>query len=442
MKKVVWMVFGVMLHMSSHVVLGTPTMGPATGSVMEGNSYTFTCSTTQQGQYLVYFKEGTATYCQLGSMATNEERKCGVVEGESSKFYFTIPHTYRNHSSTDWSCQAGLNKSNMAKLDVWYPPAIKSFTTSDESNRIAVNINDTVTLVCKYEGNPPADVIIRKQGRSLQTVVDDVAVSSTLTTVSCLDMATYVCQASNKFGSVSSDIQLIVRCPPTQGATQGTTTTSLEGDVTLTLSVMAYPLPTFTWFGPLGNMLDANNGSLDANLNVISRITIKGVTEDDLGVYTVIVRNNLGSRNFTIALAREDPVSGGLVTGLVIGGIAFLVIVAVSVVMINRKMRKEDDNDLDMDIMNSTAEDDTNGNMYAQVNKPRKESRGDSNLKEDSTYKQGRKTGVDEDGLLYVSVDVEDPPDSAVDIHRTKSDDDPTQYADLAFIQPDAQDIH
>ncbi|XP_046377366.2 neural cell adhesion molecule 1-like [Haliotis rufescens] len=442
MKAVVWMVFGVMLHMSSHVVLGTATIGPATGSVMEGDSYTFTCSTTQQGEYLVYFKEGTITYCQFGGMTTNEGLECGVERGEPSKYYFKIPHTYRNHSSTDWLCQAGPDQSNMAKLDVWYPPAIKSFTTNHESNKIEVNINDTVTLVCQYEGNPAADVIIKKQGRSLQTVDDDVAVRSTLTTVSCQDMATYVCQASNRFGSASSNIQLIVRCPPTQGASQGTTTTSLEGDVTLTLSVMAYPRPTFTWFGPLGNMLDANNGSLDANLNVISRITIKGVTEDDLGVYTVIVKNNLGSGNFTIALATEDPVSGGLVAGLVIGGLTILVIVAVSVVLINRKMRKEDDNDLDMDIMNSTAEDDTNGNLYAQVKKPRKESNGDSNLKEDSTNKQGLKTGVDEDGLLYVSVDVEDPPDSAVDILRTKDDDDPTQYADLAFNQPGAQDIH
>ncbi|XP_048257323.1 protein sax-3-like isoform X3 [Haliotis rufescens] len=376
-------------------------------------------------------------------MGTDRGLECGVVRGDPSKFYFKIPVTYRNHSSTHWSCQARADKSNMASLDVWYPPAINSLTANAVANRNVVNVNDTVSLVCRYEGNPPADVIIRKQSRSLQTVVGDVAVRSTLTTVSCHDMATYVCQASNRFGSASSTIRLLVRCPPTQGASQGTTTTSLEGDVTLTLTVMAYPRPTFTWFGPLGNLLDANNGSLDANLNVISRITIKDVTDDDLGVYTVIVKNDLGSGNFTVALATEDPVSGGLVAGIVLGGIAILVIVAVSVVLINRKMRKEDDNNLDMDIMNSTAEDDTNGNLYVQVNIPRQKNHGGSNLKEDPTYKQGRKTGVDEDGLLYVSVDVEDPPDSAVDIHETKDDDDdPTQYADLAFNQPGAQDIH
>ncbi|XP_048257324.1 netrin receptor unc-40-like isoform X4 [Haliotis rufescens] len=261
-------------------------------------------------------------------MGTDRGLECGVVRGDPSKFYFKIPVTYRNHSSTHWSCQARADKSNMASLDVWYPPAINSLTANAVANRNVVNVNDTVSLVCRYEGNPPADVIIRKQSRSLQTVVGDVAVRSTLTTVSCHDMATYVCQASNRFGSASSTIRLLVRCPPTQGASQGTTTTSLEGDVTLTLTVMAYPRPTFTWFGPLGNLLDANNGSLDANLNVISRITIKDVTDDDLGVYTVIVKNDLGSGNFTVALATEDPVSGGLVAGIVLGGIAILVIVA------------------------------------------------------------------------------------------------------------------
>ncbi|XP_067667943.1 tyrosine-protein kinase-like otk [Haliotis asinina] len=446
MEASVWTVtlYVVVQSLSSHVAVGTLKMTPTEGQVTEGKSYTFTCTRQPpiSSARLVIFKEGAATFCQLepgpGRMAGVMGRECGAVAGQSSKFYFTLPRTYRNHSSTDWTCQAGGQISNRARLDVWYPPAVTQFTANDISNVSVVNINDTVTLHCRYEGQPPADVFIRKQSRSLQTVVDDVAVRSTLKTVSCHDMATYVCQASNRLGFAKSHIELFVRCPPSQGATQGRTTTSLEGDVTLTLTVMAYPAPTFTWFHPLGNIVDVNNGSLNADLSIISRITIKSVTADDLGVYKVTVKNDLGSNNFTVLLTRKEPVSGGLVTGLVIGGILLLAIIVVSVVLINRHSR-DNDNDLEMDMVDSLDEDDANKNLYAEVNKKRKEVSGDSSPREDPSHENGRKTGVDEDGLLYVCVDVENRPDSDGVIHRT---DDATQYADLTINQTGTRDTH
>ena len=81
------------------------------------------------------------------------------------------------------------------------------------------------------------------------------------------------------------------------------------GDVTMEISVIANPPPTFTWY----KLTDGNRGKLgsdtstNTNVSAVGKYTVTNVQQKDMGTYQVVVSNgkprpNLVA-NFTLKVA-------------------------------------------------------------------------------------------------------------------------------------------
>ena len=65
-------------------------------------------------------------------------------------------------------------------------------------------------------------------------------------------------------------------------------------DVTLTLSVIADPAPTFTWYRPSGGTkisLTPGESSSTTDVSAVGHLTLTNVQKEDFGTYRVVVSN-------------------------------------------------------------------------------------------------------------------------------------------------------
>ncbi|XP_055958684.1 tyrosine-protein kinase-like otk [Patella vulgata] len=165
----------------------------------------------------------------------------------------------------------------------------------------------TVTFVCSVYSLPSSVISWSRsqQGEQLYS-----GTQYTIPKASCQHTDNYTCTASNKIGQpVSKTIPIYVRCVPVLDPNQVTKTTisiGLGETGVLSIHVLAYPLPVYTWYYQLQPITDFRIRQKDDGLS--STLTIQDVTEDDDGKYIVYVNNSIGTRStlFNLVVTSRD----------------------------------------------------------------------------------------------------------------------------------------
>ncbi|XP_050416151.1 tyrosine-protein kinase-like otk [Patella vulgata] len=215
-----------------------------------------------------------------------------------------------------------------------------------------VGEDSTVTFTCSVDGRPSSVISWSRsqQGEQLYS-----GSQYTISKVSRQHTDNYTCTASNNIGQpVSKTIPLHVTCVPVLDPNQETKTTISVGrgeTGVLSIHVLAYPLPVYTWYyqpqdGSKQPITDFRSSQEDNGLS--STLTIQDVTEDDGGKYIVYVNNSLGTRStvFNLAVTSQDEgctcsnhfcndvVSRDLGVGIAIGLGICLVVLGITAVLL------------------------------------------------------------------------------------------------------------
>ncbi|XP_050417257.1 tyrosine-protein kinase-like otk isoform X2 [Patella vulgata] len=200
-----------------------------------------------------------------------------------------------------------------------------------------VDKDSTVTFICSVDSLPSSEIAWSRsqQGEQLYSGSQYI-----IPKASCQHTDNYTCTASNNIGqSVSKTIPIFVRCVPVLDPNQETKTTiSVPHGETgvLSIHVLAYPLPVYTWYyqpqdGSEKLVTDFRTTQLDDGLS--STLTIQDVTENDGRKYIVYVNNSYGTRStvFNLVVSSQDTDVNGcnnmLGLGIAIGlGISVLMV--------------------------------------------------------------------------------------------------------------------
>ncbi|XP_046566222.1 tyrosine-protein phosphatase Lar-like [Haliotis rubra] len=170
----------------------------------------------------------------------------------------------------------------------------------------SVKEHDNVTLQCHINSNPASDIEIRNSTSSIGSGTSAKILKASIDDVGCLHTGPYTCSARNKLGQAEEQsISLQVKCAP---RSYGSTTdgyefrSGLSGNVTLNLTVLAFPEPTFTWRRTRnGRPLD-NSAVITDGVRVTGSVTIFDVKDEDFRKYTVEVTNTEGNISKTVML--------------------------------------------------------------------------------------------------------------------------------------------
>ncbi|XP_071095565.1 hemicentin-2-like isoform X4 [Haliotis cracherodii] len=195
------------------------------------------------------------------------------------------------------------NKSSTSdiRLDVQHAPEILSFRVT--SGDRTVTEHDNVTLLCHISSYPASTIEIRNRTSSIGTGTSIKTLGASIEDVGCLHTGTYTCSAKNVFGqAVEQNKSLQVKCAPKLYGSTPVFRSSLNRTVTLNLTVIAFPKPTFTWRKiQNGRPLNCTKGATEG-VRVTGSVTISDVKENDFRNYTVEVSNSEGSVNLNVML--------------------------------------------------------------------------------------------------------------------------------------------
>ncbi|XP_041373781.1 contactin-2-like [Gigantopelta aegis] len=133
----------------------------------------------------------------------------------------------------------------------------------------------------------------------------------------CLDTGHYTCEAGNNIkSSVSESVQLVVKCSPRldhRVPFKDRFGTAVGDDVTLSISVIANPTPTFTWYrlSDGKKMILTSGSSTTTDVSAVSNRTLINVQQRDFGIYQVVVSNRSPQADLVvnITLVEEGPPS-------------------------------------------------------------------------------------------------------------------------------------
>ncbi|XP_041372804.1 twitchin-like [Gigantopelta aegis] len=149
--------------------------------------------------------------------------------------------------------------------------------------------------------NPGPDIKLLNNSQTLCEVTNSKQSEYTWNEAGCLDTGYYTCEAGNNIKSaVSESVQLVVRCSPRldhRVPFQKQFAAAVGGDVTLKISVIANPTPTFTWY----KLTDGNKNRLGSgdssttDVSSVGKLTLTNVQQGNIGTYQVVVSN--GAKN-------------------------------------------------------------------------------------------------------------------------------------------------
>ncbi|XP_041372445.1 kin of IRRE-like protein 1 [Gigantopelta aegis] len=170
---------------------------------------------------------------------------------------------------------------------------------------------------CNVTSNPGSHIKLLNNSQILRDVTNSKQAEYTWNQAGCLDTGPYTCEARNSIvPSVRQSVQLSVRCSPRRDHRvpfKDRFVTAVGGDVTLTISVIANPTPTFTWYrlsdGTKMNLTSEN--STTADVSATGSLALKNVQQKDFGIYQVVVSNGDKNRDFLakFPLIEEGPTS-------------------------------------------------------------------------------------------------------------------------------------
>ncbi|XP_050415370.1 opioid-binding protein/cell adhesion molecule isoform X1 [Patella vulgata] len=230
--------------------------------------------------------------------------------------------------------------SKQLTVIVHYPPSISSLI-SDATNNM-IDDDSGITFTCAVDSFPSSNISWSRSQQGRQLFFGR---QYAIPKVSCQHTDNYTCTARNDISKpVSRTIPLYVRCRPVLDPNKDTKTSiSVSRGETgvLSIHVLAYPLPVFTWYyqqqdGSERLIIDFRSQQIDDGLS--STLTIQDVTFDDGRKYIVYVNNSLGSRSivFNMAvLSNDDDNNNNLLgIGIAIGLGIILFIIAIIIVLL------------------------------------------------------------------------------------------------------------
>ncbi|XP_071094638.1 protein turtle-like [Haliotis cracherodii] len=223
---------------------------------------------------------------------------------------------YRSKTGS-YRCQPsnthGSTDSVTVSVDVQYPANVNMFTANSLSGTLTVNESDTVTLRCQIDSNPRPVIKLLNGTEELTRADNSLTAEYRLESADCRQRGNYSCTATNNIGTpVSQSLELLVKCSPRLDETvspQLKYASRLGGNVNVSVSVLAYPLPTFTWSRTTSTSQDLTGSSSPvSDISVTSRLHLTNLQQQDFGDYSLTVDNGVGgSVAYTLGIVSEGP---------------------------------------------------------------------------------------------------------------------------------------
>ncbi|XP_046555516.1 protein turtle homolog B-like isoform X2 [Haliotis rubra] len=229
-----------------------------------------------------------------------------VLQGQAdrSKTGFYRCQPYNTHGSSD---------SVTVSVDVQYPADISMFTANSHSGSVTVNESDTVTFRCQIDSNPRSVIRLLNGTGELTRADNSLTAAYRLESADCRQRGNYTCTASNNVGApVTQTVVLLVKSSPRLDdsvSQQLKFAATLGGDVTVSVSVLANPFPTFTWSRSISTSQDLTGSSSPvSDISATARLHLTNLQRQDFGDYSLSVDNGVGgSVTYTISVVAEGP---------------------------------------------------------------------------------------------------------------------------------------
>ncbi|XP_067651727.1 nephrin-like [Haliotis asinina] len=215
----------------------------------------------------------------------------------------------------DYTCTASNSQgsdSASVNVDIQYSASIRKFTANSVSGSVTINESSTVTLICQVDSNPNPAIKLLNGSQELTRADSSLTATYTLE-LNCRQRGNVSCTASNNVGRpVTQSVNLLVQCSPRLDdsvSKQLKFAATLGGDVTVSVSVLAYPLPTFTWSRSISTTQDLTGSSSPvSDISVIARLHLTNLQQQDFGDYYVTVDNGVGGLvTCTVSVVHVGP---------------------------------------------------------------------------------------------------------------------------------------
>ncbi|XP_071095655.1 protein turtle homolog B-like [Haliotis cracherodii] len=207
----------------------------------------------------------------------------------------------------------GSGDSVRVSVDVQYPATVSMFTADSLSGSVTVNESDPVTLRCQVDSSPRSVIRILNGTKELTKADNSLTAEYRLESADCRQRGNYSCTATNNIGaSGSQGLEMLVKCSPRLDgpvAQQLKYASRLGGNMNVSVSVLAYPLPTFTWSRSTSTRQDLTESSSPvSDILVTARLHLTNLQKQDFGDYSLTANNvEGGSVAYTVSIVSEGP---------------------------------------------------------------------------------------------------------------------------------------
>ncbi|XP_048241019.1 neural cell adhesion molecule 1-like [Haliotis rufescens] len=206
----------------------------------------------------------------------------------------------------------GSGDSVTVSVDVQYPATVSIFTANSRSGSVTVNKSNPVTFRCQIESNPRSVIRLLNGTEELTRADNSLTAEYRLESADCRQRGNYSCTASNNIGApVNQRMELMIKCSPRLDETvlhQLKYTSRLGDNVNVSVSVLAYPLPTFTWSRTTSTSQDLTGSSSPvSDISVTARLHLTNLQQQDFGDYRLTVDNGVGKGlSHTVSIVSEE----------------------------------------------------------------------------------------------------------------------------------------
>ncbi|XP_071095627.1 cell adhesion molecule CEACAM2-like [Haliotis cracherodii] len=224
-------------------------------------------------------------------------------------------------------------------VNVQYQASIRKFTANSNYGSVTVNESDPLILGCLIDSNPGSVIRLLNGTEELTRADNSLTSEYRLESADCRQRGNYSCTATNNIGApVSQRLELLVKCSPRLDESQQLKYVSrLGGNVMAIVSILAYPLPTFTWSRTTNSSQDLTGSSSPvSDISVIARLHLTNLQQQDFGDYSLRVNYGLGvSVAYTVSIMFGDPLdqqnlectSTGVIAGTTVGGMLLTLLI-------------------------------------------------------------------------------------------------------------------
>ncbi|XP_067651677.1 nephrin-like [Haliotis asinina] len=285
----------------------------------------------QYGPYVVTLQPSTLTYIKKEGQERVPTILCSAAckpactykwfkdaTSHSDGATLTLPVADRSQIGS-FKCQAsnthGVQESSSVSVDVTYQASISMLTANSINGSVTVNESDSVTFRCELDnaGNPMSVIRLLNGTEELTMADDSTTALHRLESADCRQRGNYSCTATNSIGEpVTKWVELLVKCSPRLDdslSQQLKFAAGLGNDVTVSVSVLAYPLPSFTWSRSNSTSQDLTASSSPvSDISVTVRLKLTNMQQQDFGNYNLTLYNEVGgSVTYTVSIAPAGP---------------------------------------------------------------------------------------------------------------------------------------